>query len=226
MLPNKIDLVVPTEQLKNWQDIVDMLASILKIPSALIMRFTDPSIEVFVSSNSESNPYHVGEHEVMHNSGLYCEHVINNKRELLVPNALSDPVWRNNPDVKLNMISYLGFPIEKPDGKPFGTLCVLDNKENHYSIDIEKLMDKLRNLIQYDISILYANQLLGDRNKKVIDYLREIQQFRGMVYVCPYCKKIKGQDGLWHPFEKYMIKHPDADFSHIACQDCASKHDL
>lgn len=188
------------------------------------MRINDPNIEVFVASNTTNNPYHVGDKEILSNSGLYCEHVIMTKKELLVSNATKDDLWRSNPDVKLNMISYLGFPLLKPDGAPFGTLCVLDNKENHYSPIVQRLMDKLRNLIQNDIELVYTNQILGDKNKRVMDYLREIQSFRGMVQVCPHCKRIKSNDGNWYPFEKYMISHPDADFSHIYCDDC--KHDF
>jgi len=226
MMRNKPVLNIPSNQLKSWQDTVDLLAELLHLPSALIMRVNDPEIEVFVSSNSPQNPYRVGDKETLNNSGLYCEHVIKTQQELLIPNALKDPQWCNNPDIKLNMISYLGFPLLEPDGTPFGTLCVLDNKENHYSPIVEKLMEKMRYLIQNDIELLYANQQLGDRNKRVIDYLREIQSFRGMVQVCPYCKRIKGSDGNWHPFEKYMISHPDADFSHISCQDCIAKQEV
>ena len=36
--------------------------------------------------------------------------VIKTKDKLLVPDALADVDWKNNPDVKLNMVSYLGFP--------------------------------------------------------------------------------------------------------------------
>jgi GAF domain-containing protein len=66
----------------------------------------------------------------MDGSGLYCERVIKSSHELMVPNAFKYLEWRNNPDIKLSMISYLGFPILLPNNVPFGTLCILDNKEN------------------------------------------------------------------------------------------------
>mgnify|MGYP001953189988 CR=1 FL=1 len=69
---------------------------------------------------------------ILFDSGLYCETVIKSGKQLLVPDALADKDWENNPDVELNMISYLGFPILFPDGNPFGTICVLDNKKNAY----------------------------------------------------------------------------------------------
>lgn len=50
------------------------------------MRLNDPDIEVFVSSKSEGNPYHVGDREHFWGSGLYCESVIKTQDKLLVPN--------------------------------------------------------------------------------------------------------------------------------------------
>ena len=134
--------------LKKLQSIVDIMASLIKVPAGLIMRLDGEYIEVFVSSNTPGNPYKVGVKEHFANSGLYCEAVINSNALLLVPNALKDPNWGNNPDVKLNMISYLGLPITLPSGKPFGTICLLDNKENHYCSDYVKLLTQFRDLVE------------------------------------------------------------------------------
>ena len=127
----RVDL--PEDTMSKWQTIIDLVAELIGVPAALIMRLVKSDIEVFISSRSDGNPYRPGEHEKFFGSGLYCETVINSKNKLLVPNALNDEKWENNPDIKLNMISYLGFPILLPDGKPFGTICVHDIKENTYS---------------------------------------------------------------------------------------------
>jgi GAF domain-containing protein len=117
-------LEISDDTLLKWQNIIDIMAGLIGIPAALIMRLVGSDIEVFVSSTSEGNPYKPGDHEHFLGSGLYCETVINNNQKLLIPNALTDDKWKNNPDVKLNMISYLGFPIVLPNKKPFGTICV------------------------------------------------------------------------------------------------------
>ncbi len=134
---------ITEDTLNKWQSIVDILAPLIDIPAELIMRIVQSDIEVFVSSHSAGNPYHPGDHKHLLGSRLYCEIVINKKKKLLVPNALIDKKWKNNPDIKLNMISYLGFPILLPNGEPFGTICVLDNKKNNYSKTYEKLMKNL-----------------------------------------------------------------------------------
>lgn len=221
MLTNDVKIEIPEEVLSSWQEIANILAEVLMIPAALIMRFAPPYIEVFVSSNSEGNPYKPGEKEVLLGSGLYCETVIKTKGKLLVPNALTDEHWKNNPDVKINMISYLGFPILLPDKKPFGTICVLDDKPNEYTQTIENLMMKLCSLIESHLEILYVNKRLGDKNRQLSDYLMELQALRGLVIICSNCRSIKDNQENWHPIEEYLIRHPEAEFSHSLCPDCA-----
>ena len=101
---------VPSEIVRKWQEIVNLLAEIIHVPSALIMRVEPPNIKVFVSSESNGNPYEPNEVASL-NTGLYCETVMNTRKPLLVPDALIDEVWKSNPDIKLGMISYLGMPI-------------------------------------------------------------------------------------------------------------------
>jgi GAF domain-containing protein len=223
MKNNNVEIEVLADVMDNWQEISDILAEMIGIPAALIMRFTDPDIEVFVSSHSKGNPYHPGDKEKLIGSGLYCEKVIKTKNKLLIPDALADVNWKNNPDVKRNMISYLGFPILLPDGRPFGTLCVLDNKRNEYSKIIEQLMLKFCSMIESHLELIYMNQILGDKNKGLTDYLTELQALRGMVSICSYCKRIKDNQGKWHPVEHYLIHQVKVEFSHGICPECKSK---
>lgn len=219
----KVTLGIPADILKNWQEIVNLLAELLGIPAALIMRYVDPSIEVFLSSTSEGNPYHPGDKETVFGSGLYCERVLTTRDKLLVPDALADEHWKNNPDVKLNMISYLGFPILLPSKEPFGTICVLDTKPNQYSETTEKLILKFRSILESQLEMIYMNQILGDQNKRLTDYLMELQALRGLVPICANCKSIRDSQNNWHPIEELLIRHPEAEFSHGICPKCMKK---
>lgn len=225
MTKNKIENTALKEIQQNWQEIVNIIAQICQVPAALIMKLTGTDISVLVSSNSEGNPYHAGDKEHFENSGLYCETVIKSKSKLLVPEALADEHWKNNPDVKLNMISYLGFPIFLPGGEPFGTICILDSKPNEYSLVIEQLMLKFKDMIESHLELIYFNQTLGDENKRLTDYLTELQVLRGIVPICSYCKNIRDKKDNWHPIEHYLVRQlPEADFSHGICPECMKKH--
>ncbi len=79
---------IPDGFLKKWQEIADLIANIMHVPAALIMKTENEFMEVFTSSKTENNPYQVGDKEHWH--GLYCETVIKTQKQLHVPNALKD----------------------------------------------------------------------------------------------------------------------------------------
>lgn len=157
---NKKNIIVSKEIISKWQEIVNTMAEIIDVPAGLIMRVEEPYIEVFSSSKSSANPYKVGKREHLHGSGFYCESVIETRKKLLVPNALQDPIWSKNPDIKLGMISYLGFPLLWPDGDVFGTICVLDLKENGYRKIFEKLILQFKELIESNLGLLWERYRL------------------------------------------------------------------
>src|SRR5260370_20779253 len=132
-------LQVTSEFVTKWQEIVDLLAEIIRVPAALVMKVEPPNIKVLVSSKSPGNPYEQGELASL-NTGPYCETVMKTRQPLFVPDALADEKWNSNPDIKLGMTSYLGFPITWPNGDICGTICVLDNKRNDYNDLYPKLL--------------------------------------------------------------------------------------
>ncbi len=146
---------IPKRIYDNWQTIVDSLATIADVPSALIMHVLPTSIEVASSSKTqpENNPYRVAASEEL-GCGLYCETVIREKHELYVPNALKDKHWKDNPDIKLNMISYYGQPLLWPDGKIYGTICILDSKDLPLSDTVKTLLGIFRKSIENDLELL------------------------------------------------------------------------
>ena len=95
------------------------------------------------------------------------------RQSLLVPDALRDEEWKSNPDIKLGMISYLGFPVTWPDGQVFGTICVLDRKENSYSELYRKFVLQCRDVLQADLRALA--RLSGELRRSEA-YLEEAQR--------------------------------------------------
>src|SRR3954467_12170318 len=80
---------IPAEITEKWQEIIDLLAEVLHVPSALIMKVEPPTIRVFVRSESQGNPYERDERASL-NTGLYCETVMKTRQFLMVPDALAD----------------------------------------------------------------------------------------------------------------------------------------
>jgi signal transduction histidine kinase/GAF domain-containing protein len=144
--------------LAKWQRIVDLMARTVGVPAGLIMKAVPPEIEVLVRSSTEGNPYTEGERAEL-KTGLYCETVMEKRAPLLVPDASKDPEWDHNPDIELGMLFYLGYPLHWPDGSVFGTICVLDKRENAKAVSFGELIQEFAEIIQSDLnSILFAAQ--------------------------------------------------------------------
>jgi len=163
LLSTKIQ--IPQETLDIWQSLLTLMAAKYLIPSALIMKIDSSDIEVFLSSKSEGNPYEVGDSECLVGSGLYCERVIKTKSKLLIPNALIDAEWDKNPDIKLGLVSYVGFPILLPNEEVFGTICMLDSKENFYEGDSTKTLELFKNYIESFLDFKTSIALQSNSNE-------------------------------------------------------------
>jgi PAS domain S-box-containing protein len=168
---------IPAPTIQKWQDIIDLLAEILHVPSALVMKVDPPTIKVFVSSESKGNPYERDELACL-NTGLYCETVMKTRALLLVPDALVDQEWNANPDIKLGMISYMGFPLAWPNGDIFGTICVLDSRRNEYGELYRKFLLQCRDVLQGDLKSLQART---DLELEVLERTAELR--RSEVYL-------------------------------------------
>jgi GAF domain-containing protein len=156
---------IPSHIVRKWQEMMDLVAEIMHLPSALIMKVESPNIRVFVASESKKNPWKRGEVAPL-SGGTYCETVMATRQLLLVPDALQDDEWKSNPDVELGMISYLGLPITWPDGEIFGTICVLDSKRNDYSKVYSKLLLHCRDVSQADLrSLVTIRELEQSRSE-------------------------------------------------------------
>jgi len=166
-------LHVPSDIVRKWQEMVDLLAEIIQVPSALIMKVEAPNIKVLVASESKGNPWEADEVAPL-NGGTYCETVMETRQPLLVPDALQDDGWKSNPDIALGMISYLGLPISWPDGEIFGTICVLDRKKNEYSEVYRKLIRHCRDVSQAHLRTLVPVQV--ERYEATIRRLFDVAQ--------------------------------------------------
>jgi len=164
---------VPAHLSKKWEGIIGLIADIIQVPAGLIMRLGEETIEVFLKSHQTRNPYEAGETASLQ-TGLYCETVVGRRAALLVPDAREDAAWKDNPDVKLNMVSYLGFPLAWPDGEVFGTICVLDNKRNEYGKLYVSLVERFRDVIEQDLSFLLDYDHLRKMSLQKDMILREI----------------------------------------------------
>lgn len=183
-----------------WQSLIDTAARIVNVPSGLIMRLNEETIEVFLASNTDGNPYEKGEKaELIY--GLYCETVIGTQNKLHIPTAIGDTVWEpNNPDVEINMVSYLGFPINWPDGEVFGTVCLLDSKENFFSEEFEALLQQVKDHIEDDLTLIILNETLYQNNIQLEELNNTKSKFLSLI-----SHDIRGNIGSLKSFLEVLV---------------------
>jgi PAS domain S-box-containing protein len=154
--PDSQEFSITPDVLRNWQRICDLLANIMQVPSAVVTRLEPPdhaSYRVIVANSSKSNPFPVDGIFAM-DIGTFCETVIKSREPLLVANGLETDQWKSAPEMRVGMVSYLGFPVVWPDGRMFGTICVLDDKTNRYSDHYQELLAHCRDVLQGDLQTL------------------------------------------------------------------------
>ncbi len=144
---------IPKSTLEKWQRIINIVSDVYDVPAGLIMQASPPTHDVLVCSDTTNNPYEVGT-KFQLNSGLYCDAVMNERKELIVHNAAISPEWCHNPDMEHGMIFYAGLPLVWPDGMIFGTICVLDRQDNPKVINYLNLLREFKKVVDMDLSFL------------------------------------------------------------------------
>ncbi|PXW87587.1 PAS domain S-box-containing protein/diguanylate cyclase (GGDEF)-like protein [Nitrosomonas sp. Nm84] len=163
----------------SWQKTVNLMAEIFSVPAALVMRVHAKDLEVFVASSNKDNVYQRGVKSPL-DIGHYCETVMSTRCELLVPNALKDPKWDKNPHIAFGMISYYGLPLTWPYGEIFGTICILDSKENAYCMQYRQILKHFQESVLYGLETTYQKHHYAKEaslaNEKLNIMLQALQQ--------------------------------------------------
>ena len=203
--------------LNEWQNLIDSTAEIFGVPAGLITRVDGDQIEILLSSASKGNPYTAGYTTHYPDSGWYCERTLKSRGLNLIPDALRDPEWKDNDAVTgLNIISYVGMPIHRPDGEDFGTVCFLDNKANPHNELHIKMLNQVKRMVELSLRIIYDKDLIEQQERLINDLSR--------IYpICSYCKKVKEKSGAWVQIEKYIRDIAGTQPSHGICPDCFAR---
>ncbi|MBN2438512.1 MAG: GAF domain-containing protein [Deltaproteobacteria bacterium] len=208
---------ITEEVLKEWQNMLNDTARIFGVPAGLITRVDGKEIEILLSSETQGNPYPAAFRSRYPDSGWFCEHTLKSKGLHLIPDARQDARWKDNAAaVELHMVSYLGMPIKRPDGEPFGTVCFIDNKQNTHNDLHIRMVELIKGMIEISLRIIWAEGEI-DRRDRLLDDLSKIYP------ICSYCKKVREESGKWVSVEKYVRDISGALPSHGICPQCYKK---
>ncbi len=107
----------------------------------------------------------------------FCGHALVEVAPLVVPNALEDPRFADNPLVlgDPHIRFYAGAPLRTSDGYALGTLCVIDRRPRELTTAQRDLLAELGNLVM---------EQLEHRRSRLMA-LRESEQLRALLTALP-----------------------------------------
>jgi response regulator RpfG family c-di-GMP phosphodiesterase len=80
--------------------------------------------------------------------------------------------------------------------------------------------DELRARVAVGVRVLSLQEGLAERVAELQAALTNVKQLSGLLPICSYCKRIRGDDQYWQQVEGYIAAHSDAQFSHGICPAC------
>ena len=99
----------------------------------------------------------------------FCSHALHEESILVIPNAVKDIRFKNNPLVTDKGIHfYAGAVLRGPKGYPVGTLCLLDYKPRMFSARLQKCLVQLGQIVARELqSNFLLTHVCGDLEKAV-----------------------------------------------------------
>jgi len=208
--------VLDTAPEQAYDDLVRIAAHLLDMPIALVS-LVDAERQWFKARVGLDAPE--TSREVS-----FCGHAVFHRESLVIPDALADPRFHDNPLVTgpPHVRFYAGAPLQSPDGHVLGTLCVIDHEPR--SLDPAKL-ELLEALARQAVSLLELRRRAAEAERTAAT-LREVSTLQRRFFELSLdmlC--VAGNDGyfkrvnpawtktLGHP-EDELLGHPFLDFVH------------
>lgn len=138
-------------------DKITRLASVTIGCDVALISFVEPDRQFFVSSCGLPEPYASERQTPLSHS--FCQHVVLAKKPLIIEDARShDLVSSNLAITDLNVISYLGVPIEY-HGETIGALCAINGTPRKWDERDLNILQGFADLIEHEIDVrLYASR--------------------------------------------------------------------
>jgi sigma-B regulation protein RsbU (phosphoserine phosphatase) len=84
--------------------------------------------------------------------------------------------------------------------------------------------EELQVRLQVGARVVELQQSLAERVKELQAALAHVKQLQGILPICSYCKKVRGDEDYWQQVDDYIGSHSEAQCSHSICPDCFAEH--
>lgn len=140
--------------LDKWQKTVELLAELYGATAASIVKLEGNGFEVVCTSGRGANRLDTACTGFPLQVNSYCKRIMETGEMLYVPQGDQHPEWQYElPVTVAGVISYLGFPIRRPDHSFYGTICVKSDTGTDYSDVFVRTLEQFRDLVEADLQL-------------------------------------------------------------------------
>ncbi len=141
-----------------YDELTKLASYIAKMPIALIS-LVDKDRQWFKSKvglDADQTPRNIS----------FCQHAIMTDEVFDVPNALENPIFKDNPLVSgaPDIRRYHGFPLKAPNGSNIGTLCVIDMEPGELDAEQKHALETIAKQVITNLEIRKKNEYLETVN--------------------------------------------------------------
>ena len=112
----------------------------------------DAGRQVFMGAYGLPEPYATTRSTPISRS--FCRHVIESEQPLIVEDARTHPLVKDNPAIEeLGVVAYLGFPLRTPSGSVVGSLSVIDHEPRHWSPSDRRTVEDLVAILDSELAL-------------------------------------------------------------------------
>lgn len=163
--------ILDSEPEESFDDLVSLAAYICEVPIAMLS-LVDDHRQWFKSKlgvQLRETPREIS----------FCAHAIQQGELFIVPDALQDPRFRENPLVlgEPHIRFYAGAPLINEDGYALGTLCVVDSEPRELEMEQKDALQALRRLVlrqmELRLNLRLLKEALNDRTRE--EHARELE---------------------------------------------------
>lgn len=145
--------------MNSWQNMADLLVNSFCAQAVIITQKENGQCKILILSRSKS-----GEDDNVVETiwrELYRQGVIETQQKCLINKTQTITIQKDSLEFEPVTVTYLGYPIKFPDNRVFGTIGVIDNKENQLILSQEQMLLQVRDILERDLYLnIKQNQLL------------------------------------------------------------------
>lgn len=137
------------------------LAKTLLAAPTILISLVEADRQFFKAHDGLPEPYATTRETPLSHS--FCQHVVHSQEPLVIFNARTDPLVKDNLAVRdLGVVAYLGVPLRSLGGKVLGSLCALDGQPRIWTPHDIALLTDVAASVSTEIQLREARVRLGE----------------------------------------------------------------